>query len=698
MQSQTFRDFFHFFRPGRLLALAALLGFCSAPIVGLAQVTPGAVGGQTATITGTVQTASGAFIAGAHVQLVGPSKGDTITDAYGTFSFPSVTFGRYSIVVQAAGFGTASKENIAVNSDTTVTVKYLTAEAGLKTIAQVTTSARTAINVTPASITRISPSDYAFQGQTSWHRLLENIPGVSTQGFGLSGDNPDLYVAASPFFPTQFALNGSQPYETATLLDGMPMFVNLGFSAPGNGTNLSGLPMNSFGEADIVRGPGADSASIVGSIGGTFVLHAPSQVLANHVEMALSNDPYGGYVGNSKFQFKIGRLSAQAIYGFNNSNGPINGPQIPARASVVYSTVNGSPFYCPGGFFNECLNYLEDGYDFIGSSQYYGFPVAFDHFQTPLLVCCFQAGSGWNSHQGSVALSYKIGSSITAQVFWAGARQWSEESAPGWLTQFAPGSLGTGGGPAYTGSIKPGDYVLNGLEYQNLAHSTSTLFEEKLTGNFGRSIVRASALQGYSYYQQQLDNATFGNYQVWGTVCVGSPYTTPPTCTPTTFNGNTVNLGGFDYGTYFDNTWTHNRDYQLSWDTQVGSNSTFGTSWTESYYDNPAVFGYTKFAYGGTQPAGQDEVTNEFRIHAGTQISDRLSLDLSQYIALVNYHVPNPALNSSAQLANPCCWSDISTAYSAPRVGMVWRASPDIAFRASAGGGFAIAPLGDLIG
>src|SRR5437588_4268550 len=96
----------------------ALFFWCSLPAPSRAGVTPGAPSGQTATITGTVQSVDGKFIAGAVVRLIGPSVGRATTNAAGIFMFTDVSFGKYAIEVEATGFAPAVNDNIVINSDT----------------------------------------------------------------------------------------------------------------------------------------------------------------------------------------------------------------------------------------------------------------------------------------------------------------------------------------------------------------------------------------------------------------------------------------------------------------------------------------------------------------------------------------------------------------------------------------------------
>ncbi len=175
----------------RVSALAVLFSALFVRDAG-AQIAPGVTqsAAQTATITGNVLQSDGTPVAGADVRLNGPAQLVTKSDAHGAFAFTSVPYGVYTIVANAANLGTVTRPNTVVKGDITVAIQYETqGNSGLKTIAHVsTTSAGAQINVTPASIASVNPSDYAFQGDTSWQQLLNQIPGV-TVGGDLTGGN-----------------------------------------------------------------------------------------------------------------------------------------------------------------------------------------------------------------------------------------------------------------------------------------------------------------------------------------------------------------------------------------------------------------------------------------------------------------------------------------------------------------------------
>src|SRR5262249_44788285 len=162
------------------------------------------------------------------------------------------------------------------------------------------------------SITHVDPMQLALSGQTTWRKTVEQIPGMvqAGNGFGKStyGTMPD-----SPLAPVLISINGGLPYETATLLDDMPLIGTTSQAffggGAGSGTDLSVYPLNGFSGADVVRGPGAGAPSIVDSIGGSFVLHMAGPVSSNHYSYSVADDPYGGWSANAQASVRFGKLS-----------------------------------------------------------------------------------------------------------------------------------------------------------------------------------------------------------------------------------------------------------------------------------------------------------------------------------------------------------------------------------------------------
>ncbi len=644
----------------------------------LAQLKPGVTqsAAHTANVSGTVAQSNGAPVAGASVTLKGQTVVSTKTDARGSFVFTSIPWGAYQIVVSST-FGTVSRA-LTLSGDINVAIQYQ-AQSNLGTIAHVSTQATGAhINITSSSIYSVSPTQYAFSGNSTWQNLFQQIPGVTISGgqnaglgaYSVYADNPN------PGSGMELTINGGLSYETSTELDGMPI---AGYGG-GSGFDVSLLPMNGFEAADIVRGPGADAPSIVDSIGGSFVLHAPGPVSSDQWELAASNDPYGGTFWNARGAWRFGKLSATFSYGANVSPGPLgsNGYVIYPFTYINPSAINGSTIQAPISTFY---------------TAYGGDPACYCSVTTSLLAR-IPGDSSWNRHDYSGDLTYEFTRSIVAEVFYAGSSSVTNaygSQLPEAYVNFAPQTAS----PPYTGSFAPSP---TGAFNYAFMQDTSTgaapyvlsenLWEEKVTAAIGQGVLRVSALQDNSYNDEYGPYVLpSGNYQLWGTADLGAA----PPGTPTAFNGSFANLSMPDY-VINSLAWSNNRDYLASYAIQIGSASSIGASYTTSYYNSPD----TEDIYFGTIPVytysatnAISETTREARVHFTTDVTDALSLGLSWYFADGSYTLPS-ATGASTYVSR-------SFPYSAPRFGAVWEASPNIAVRAAAGGGYALPPLSDLV-
>jgi len=659
---------------GRISIFALLLSVCLVQPV-LAQIAPGVQqsAAQTATITGAVIQSDGTPVGGADVRLNGPNAHlTTVSDVHGAFIFTSVPYGTYNIDAGAANFGVASRSGIVVKGDINIAIQYVMQNtSGFKEIARVSTrSSGAQINVTPASVASITPAQYAFQGNLSWRELLNQVPGVTVGGALSGGNDTNDVIPDSPFQPIMLSINGALPYETSTTFDGMPLSnYTFAASSPGNGVDLSVLPMPLFETADIVRGPGANAPSIIDSVGGSFVLHAPGAVENDSFEGSVSNDPYGGYYSNMKATFRRGKLSGTVVYGFDTSPGPFGSG--PLFGGLSPATINGNTV-ASGGYVQDVTNPV------------YG--DCYCIYQYTLLGHGGYQSTAWSQHNGGIGLSYQMTPSITVQAFYAGSQATAAQASFEDTYLFTPDA-------SYAGSLEPGaSYIARSFGVSPILESGS-LLEEKVTAYLGRGVLRLAALQNYTYTNHIISPTPPSTIQLNGT----GTYCANPLCTTTTpfvFTGQTATVT-CNYFSFLENTRSTNDDLLASYEVQVGSKSNLGISFVKSansgtnFYNDSFIFGGITYNFDGGQPA-VTETIDEFRLHAGTQLSDTLSLDGSYYFARADYHVPDPNNNNH--------WVDSIFSYSAPRLGMTWRMNRDAVVRAAAGGGFALPPLFNLVG
>jgi len=656
--------------------IALMLAFV--PVCASAQIAPGVLqpAAELSSVTGTVLNADSTPITGAAVQLTGPARTNTTTDSHGAFAFRNVPNGRYLLTVSAAGMEKFEQSDIEVAGDIALTIRYAQKSAGLKTIAQVATQERSnALNTTAASIESVNPQAYALDGNVSWRRLLEGIPGVAVSGALAGGDETSVVIPDSPFQPIVLSINGALPYETSTTLDGMPLSNYSLATTPGAGVDLSELPMSLFDTADVVRGPGANAPSIVGSIGGSFVLHPPGNVEKNSVQASITNDPYGGYFSTIKATFRTGKLFATLGYSSNTSPGPygittnFGIPTYPgASVSINGTPVQNTATYLPSPIYGNC----------------------YCTFGTDLLARGGTVSTQWVAHNGGIALGYNLSKNVTAEIFYAGAQATAEQTQPLFDEVFAPGA-------GYTGSLAPSTYPGSALFVSgaNPQLQSASLVEEKITSYLGRGTLQLAALQNYTY--DTLNRGIPGptNVQLFGT---GS-YCDDATCsttTPFTFNGQSATLT-FSPFVYSQTQRSTNDDFLASYETEVGNTGYIGGSWVHSANSATQAINLA-LVYNGT-PLSIPQITpvvtqsvDEYRIQGGFRPNDNVGVDASYYFTNANYHVPNPSSAASGS------WVDSRFSYSAPRVGLTWQPQRNLVVRAAAGGGFALPPMFFLVG
>lgn len=662
-----FKAIFH--TSAGLLTLLSVLIYD--PTLAIAQIAPT----NTATISGSVSDSIGKPITHAKVTISGMKSASTQSDVHGLFVFVGMPFGTYQLTAQESRLGTVTR-SLTVEADTNVAIVYNAAIVnGLKVIAQVGSTVSAQFNVTSASVTQVSPIANAFQGKTSWRTILEQIPGVAQAGLGSGGSNVFGAIPDSPFEPVQISINGALPYETAVLLDNMPLIGGGSVSTPGTGTDLSFYPLNGFDSADVVRGPGANAPSIVDSIGGSFVLHAPGMANGNHYDLSLSSDPYGGIVSNALVAVRWKKLSATVTYGINSSPGPLNNAGIPAYTLFNPSTIDGQSFVCSG----SCAHVYPQDPNYVNG---------FDGFQSGLLLCCVNRTNAWNQHSGSIALAYTVSPSVSAEIFYAGQISQQSQYLPSEVVSFAP--------PAgYTGSLTAGQYILSPDNYTFqpcLYLASSSLLEEKIVAQLGHGVLKLAALQNRGWHTGSLTTPTSANLQIYGGGTLNGM--------PAIFNGGHYDVTFPSLGSISSGQ-TNNRDLLLSYATPLGENLHAGASFVRSYYNMPQSSNCTFDGFPGFSqavPAGISQTTDELRLFIGGTPSSKTSLDLSGYFVNANYHIPNPSGFNFSTYTSTNGWIDSRYTYTAPRLGFVWRPTASVAIRAAAGGGFAEAPLGYLVG
>src|SRR5580658_1526009 len=205
--------------------------------------TPALHAQTTATITGTVEDASGSVVPNADVTITNEAtnqKRDTVSDGSGLFVFPALVPGSYTVNIQAKGFKSLTQSGITLNAGETRKLSGLSLAIG-ETKETVTVQENAQIiptdNGSRAAVLDSKDIQNLALGSRDLSELLKVLPGVTTAPNGIS--------------------NGPSFNFTS---------VSVGQSAVGNGLNANGVP-NRGGTSQLSDGvdiddPGCDCNSI----------------------------------------------------------------------------------------------------------------------------------------------------------------------------------------------------------------------------------------------------------------------------------------------------------------------------------------------------------------------------------------------------------------------------------------------------
>ncbi len=324
------------FRPGasRFVLPTALL--LATPAAFYAQVT-------TATLSGTVQDASGSVIPNALVTLKSALNGDTRTsqsDGAGLFAFPSIPSGDYQVTIEAPGFQRYTATGIHLDPADQRALRDIHLAAGGST-ENVTVTADTQINLDSGEISSLITSQQiehlSVEGRDVTE-LFKTLPGFAINSSGTDNRAYD---------PSQVSVNGAAG------------------SYAGNGTPLNGVAILTDG-ADVTD-PGNFGAAIQ-NINYEFVAEVKAQTSSFTADTAHGPIVINA-VGKSGGDHFHGSLYTYARTNQLNSNDWIskytNQPQPPDR-QVYPGFTFGGPVIIPGTGFNANKRLTF----FVGAEQY----------------------------------------------------------------------------------------------------------------------------------------------------------------------------------------------------------------------------------------------------------------------------------------------------------------------------------------
>ncbi len=250
-------------------ALGAVLGLLFSATFIFAQVTGGAV-------TGSVVDANGAVVPNATVKLTDKARGQEFTAATtdaGSYLFPNVPVGEYTVSISANGFGTLTREMVVSLNQTTTIDASLQAGGGTNVVDVV------------GSSEAIVQTDTSQIGRSFDTRKVQDLP--------INGNPNNLAVLAPSVIPSANGTANDSP-------------VIGGVRNRGNSFNIDGVDNNDAGVTGPSTGPIQDAVSeftlLQNNFNAEFGAGAGGQF--NTITKSGTNEYHGnvfGYVGSQRF-------------------------------------------------------------------------------------------------------------------------------------------------------------------------------------------------------------------------------------------------------------------------------------------------------------------------------------------------------------------------------------------------------------
>ena len=642
---------------------------------------------NTGSLKGTITDSQRRPIAGAKLDLSGPSRQTVAADAAGTFSFPALKPGIYQLTVSKAGFTSQVQTDIAVvagqSVDASVELRP-TSFSSLQEIGRVSTAAGGAnrMNTTTAAVTNISPQVFVSQGTSQVVHILDEVPGVSSQYNG-TGTSFGLLVnnGTQAGIPAPPSIRGSLIYESESLIDGHP--INVGLTGGFSPNIISPYLLQ---DVELIKGPGAQPASINYAIGGTvnYRLLEPTPTFKSSFDTGA--DVYGGTLLALRGTGTSGRLGYAVGYSIDGTPGALH--NFPSREnSIVFNgagLINGQficgPFgtnvpNCPGGFVpNTAPKYFNSGFVF-GTAT----------------ACCFPINSNYYNRNELLKFRYSPSSTTSITTAYLGAQSnWS--LAGGYSSNYNNDFFQPPAG--YTGVLNPpGQPPVTEDWFPETDHTQLNLLETEIRSALGSRTTVLGRYYSAAYNDLQETPVQPLNYQVqlWG----GLPINGGPI---QYFNGQTVTLSYPAWNAYnYAVTQDHVRGFTTELDQQIGE-SLLTLSYDRSTSTTSAAFlscgpvansaadpltancsSPNAFGPGGMVPivpVGSSQTFQTILAKGIFQLGPRVTATLGNYFVSYTNH-------NSVDSGNTFLSSTFSVY--APRLSVAWRPTSSLAIRLAAG-------------
>ncbi len=594
------------------------------------------------------------------------------TDANGAFTIANVPAGSYDVIVSKGGFQRWAYGGFIVpGRELDVTLVPSTLDT-MKQIASVRTSAGSSFNTSASAIQTLSQQSFIDQGQLQIGHVLDQIPGVVSA-------RPDSSDAAAPGSITSPNLRGALDYEKSTLIDGHPLI---------NGAkgDYPTMLVNSllFSDVEVVKGPTAYANEINYGIGGTlnFVTGEPTMTPTGTLVAGFDNQQGAFLELRMSDTIDRGRLGYLVSLVRNGTNGPLD--TYPTYVTLPYSSnaandtlINGTPIGA-----STTSSTAPSGYS--GSypvKNAAGNPSA---AYAKLVACCQDVTSTYQSNGELAKLAYHFSNVTTFTAGYVGIQGQYNGPASG-LSQiystFAPGTGFGNAGPFVNG----GQFLLNTTTTlpDQVVYDNEPMFESELRTGLGNDTFLAR------YYSAVLERQTvsdasdpFESYtvplQLYGNVKLNGALTPfdgqTALVTIPAVDAYTNNMGDHDYlhGSSFE------YDHPIG-DDLISAAYDLDTMLTDSY----KIAGGTGATQYSIAPGTRQDFSN-YLLRGVLQIGEKGQLTLANY-----YNVYRSTYAPTSPTDTTFDFSTSTTTHDDPRLGYVYRATPNLAIRFSTGSSIA---------
>ena len=643
------------------------------------------------TLSGTVLDAGGAPLRDVLVTAVGAGTATATTDAAGAFSLRGLAPGLYTVTATKAGYTGASQTDVSIVAGVPQTLSVSLAPVTFSSLHEIgrvsVNSGRSTFNATPASVYVVSSQTFLDQGQPQVARILDQTPGiVSSLPGGVNNASPGAIT-----FPN---IRGALSFETAALIDGHPLSV-------GQYGDYVTTFLNSFvlQSVELIKGPGAASPTISRAIGGTVNFRTLDPSTRPRGTFTLGVDSFGGVFSNIGYSNTVGRLGFLVDYAVNGTPGPLRDRpfQMTLDPGTYYVTdSHGALVNIPNGTVNGASP--PGQYNFRGEAS------------TSLIFCCEKLNTTFTNKNELVKLRYKLSEATSMTASFLGSQTYSDQNGNNGnrtTTQFMPGTGYAGGVAAGQQFIlDPDNFGLPAWEINNepifQAELRSSLHNDTVLARYyTASISRLQYgsnhnLNGSASFNALVYGGGNGNPIFNGLDAYGKPYTlTIPGPNDVIANDPATNGGALSPGSanFYDSAEEDKLNgSSFEYDHLLG---TTGNVLSFAYDTNHArTHSYSLASSLDSVPAGSTQDTSTYLLRGIFQLG-KLNLTASNYLTdfRSHYGIYLNAFSASQRLA----FQDQDLWHYDGRLGLTYRATPDMSLRFSLGSAVAPPYLGALV-